>query len=384
MHFIDIPGYSRYLINGKGDVVSKETGRSLSVRVSSTGLLTVTVKHDNKHAHSSVSIFRLLALAFVDASIPAKKLVAVPRDGDNANTTVANIEIITQNDFQKRVATCRRESDLLRFGWNGSGELVKSPKPGFYWIPFVRYPVAISKEGALFNFVKNRLIKPNKNHKGYLTVGLWNDDLQKYIPYPIHRLVARVFIKVPKKYSVFDISELQVNHKDGVKENNDWVNLEWCINLENMKHARQAGLFSNETPVLARDVRDGTIKRFASISECAKYLNLDSSRVHAHLNSIRSYGRITFKWHVLKIDDSRPWPILLMESYEGNSFKWLCNVLVTEIATEKRMLFCNYIHACNSLNINIHSLKGWFVKYGKNMPYKGYLFTKCTDEIDLD
>jgi hypothetical protein len=51
----------------------------------------------------------------------------------------------------------------------------------------------------------------------------------------IHRLVAETFIPNPNNL-------LEVNHKDGNKQNNDVTNLEWCTRLENIRHIYKNGL----------------------------------------------------------------------------------------------------------------------------------------------
>lgn len=76
-------------------------------------------------------------------------------------------------------------------------------------------------------YVKEKIIKPTKNVRGYLFV-----HIRKYPKTTIfvHRLVAIAFIPNPHNYK-------EVNHIDGNKQNNCVSNLEWVTHRENMKHS---------------------------------------------------------------------------------------------------------------------------------------------------
>lgn len=63
---------------------------------------------------------------------------------------------------------------------------------------------------------------------GYLSVGLWLNNKEKR--FSIHRLVADTFIDNPNQLA-------QVNHKNGVKVDNNVCNLEWMSASDNMKHS---------------------------------------------------------------------------------------------------------------------------------------------------
>ena len=66
---------------------------------------------------------------------------------------------------------------------------------------------------------KERILKPAKDKKGYLRVGLCKQGKRKM--YLVHRLVTSAFIENPNNLP-------QVNHKDEDKTNNNVENLEWC------------------------------------------------------------------------------------------------------------------------------------------------------------
>lgn len=79
-----------------------------------------------------------------------------------------------------------------------------------------------SSFGRIRNY-KDRVLLPWK-YKGYLYVDLLDRSLRS------HRLIAKAFIPNP-------LSKPQVNHKNGIKDDNRVENLEWCTNSENAIHA---------------------------------------------------------------------------------------------------------------------------------------------------
>lgn len=81
---------------------------------------------------------------------------------------------------------------------------------------------------------KIRVVRPYPNGNGYLWVYLTDGDGRREKRF-IHRLVAEAWI--PRLDH-----QVQVNHKDGDKQNNAAINLEWCTCAENIRHAYATGL----------------------------------------------------------------------------------------------------------------------------------------------
>ena len=91
---------------------------------------------------------------------------------------------------------------------------------------------AVTDDGKVFNIISGNELKAHANPKGYMMVKLDNEKGMQ-----VHRLVAIAFIP-NQDASKFD----QVNHKDGIKGNNTFNNLEWTDNSGNQLHAHRTGL----------------------------------------------------------------------------------------------------------------------------------------------
>lgn len=75
---------------------------------------------------------------------------------------------------------------------------------------------------------QGKLHKTQINSVGYYTVDLYKNNKRKTML--VHRLMALAFIpRVEGKNNI--------NHKNGVRDDNTLSNLEWCTQQENIKHA---------------------------------------------------------------------------------------------------------------------------------------------------
>jgi hypothetical protein len=101
-----------------------------------------------------------------------------------------------------------------------------------------------------FNGRKGNLqkMKGNTSTRGYRRVKIKDDMGIKKCRY-IHRLIMLAF---------HGESELQVNHIDGDKINNNPCNLEYCTHTENQRHAWRTGL---KVPILGEKSHTSKLKR---------------------------------------------------------------------------------------------------------------------------
>ena len=106
---------------------------------------------------------------------------------------------------------------------------------GFYQISNSGRIKSLSRQRKIFGNreweSKEKILKLQKNHKGYLAIILHLNNKTK--SYPVHRLVLNTFVGE---------SDLQCNHMNGIKIDNRLENLEWCTPSENKLHAFRIGL----------------------------------------------------------------------------------------------------------------------------------------------
>ena len=140
----------------------------------------------------------------------------------------------------------------------------------------------VSNLGRIRNS-KKKILNQYKNTKGYLQLTLYKN--KKQYTKRVHRLVAQAFIPNPNNLP-------QINHKSGIKTDNNINNLEWCTNSYNQLEANRMGFCKNRikksteatrkpisqydldgnyiaTYISLRDATNKTNGSYKSISQCA-------------------------------------------------------------------------------------------------------------------
>lgn len=105
------------------------------------------------------------------------------------------------------------------------------------WKPCYNYEdyFEVSNQGRIRKKSDGKILKANKCSKGYLKIRLFVSK-DNFKSHKVHRLVMNTFSDIKNKP--------QVNHINGIKDDNRLENLEWSDNSHNIKHAWATGLFN--------------------------------------------------------------------------------------------------------------------------------------------
>jgi predicted XRE-type DNA-binding protein len=105
----------------------------------------------------------------------------------------------------------------------------------------------INDKGQVKN-KKGNILKPATDKGGYKWIILQRNKVKKY-KY-IHRLVAECLLPNPH-------NKKEVNHKNGIKDDNRVENLEWCTPSENVLHSIKEGL---RVPLKGSEIGNSKLK----------------------------------------------------------------------------------------------------------------------------
>lgn len=143
----------------------------------------------------------------------------------------------------------------------------------------------VSNEGRVKNATTGRILRGSRDHSGYPNMGLRRNMHQHQIS--VHRLVTAAFLGPCPKH-------LEVNHKDGNKDNNRIENLEYVTTAENMRHASALGLLQQRRrrgfgpQTFGTTLSHGRWQAQITIGGKSTYLGMFSTQIEAHRAYLRA------------------------------------------------------------------------------------------------
>ena len=171
---------------------------------------------------------------------------------------------------------------------------------GFYQVSNLGRIKSLNRTTSNGSKIKSVILKGCKSTSGYDLVCLHLEGKSKTVY--IHRMVVEHF--KDKKEGLYE-----VDHIDGVKNNNSASNLEWVTRKENMCRSWENGLMENQRKVavetgkkrakavIKMDMFGNVIEKYNSQTEAARENNLKTPHISMCCNGIRkATGGFTWKF----------------------------------------------------------------------------------------
>lgn len=265
---------NKYKISDKGNVINIRTNKKLTFNLKG-GYHYVSLKKDKDPRDKKYRLHILVAKAFIPNG-DIKKTFVNHKNGNKLDNYAENLEWITPSEnvkhaynnglikpFERKIHKCDKEGNVIELfeslkeasektGIDNGGIVkvckgIRQTAGGFKWKyvesfeneniknidinsmkdigNFPNYKV--TSEGKIYSIHYKKFLKHHINEDGYCTIQLQNNNKKK--DFLIHRLVAMAFIENLE-------NKMYVNHKNGIKTDNNVENLEWVTNSENMRH----------------------------------------------------------------------------------------------------------------------------------------------------
>lgn len=211
----------------------------------------------------TIKIHRMVAETFLPQ--PIGKTIVNHIDGDTYNYKLTNLEWATAKENSQHAI----DAGLKKSGNQKINKYIENLKEE-EWKRLAEYPnYLISNYGRIMNIRTKRLLKPYAdNCGGYLCVSLWKNN--RGAVKRIHQLVYIIF------HEDNNLNGYVINHVDGNKKNNYYLNLEKITYKENNLHAvYQIKTNKSAKPVLQLDNNRNVIEEYPSIAAAEKQLKIN-------------------------------------------------------------------------------------------------------------
>ena len=146
----------------------------------------------------------------------------------------------------------------------------------------------VNNNGGI-DYREERVLKQDIDRGGYKQIHLCKDGKRRTLK--VHRLVAKAFPEICGEW----FEGCEIDHIDGVKDNNKATNLKICTKSENMRNPLTIIKISNlrKKPVLQYTQNGEFIREWDSASTAANELSISRSTI---LISLKGGNTRKYKW----------------------------------------------------------------------------------------
>ncbi len=300
-----------YEVSNTSDIRNKKTKKNISQYIRDTGYKTVVLCKNN--TTKTCSAHRIVACVFHDNL--EKKPFVNHKDRNGCNNHIDNLEWCTRLENSQHyrktgsieykrpvivyhysteypsvletaialrtttaniIEACRNRTELKGciFEYKTTrGDY--EPKSTDHITADISDVYQIYSDGRVYNKKLKRFLSLIKQN-GYLSVSIHSGSGIKPKRKLVHRLVAEAFIPNPENKPF-------VNHIDENRANNDYKNLEWCTQAENVAHSANKNVYQY-------DKTGNLLKIFDSVQDASNSVGLAECSISAILHKIRTSG----------------------------------------------------------------------------------------------
>lgn len=132
------------------------------------------------------------------------------------------------------------------------------------------------KEGNIYSNRRGKMVlkKLRKDKDGYLITNVIDDVKGFETTLRAHRLVAECWVPNPENKPV-------VNHKNNIKDDNNYNNLEWSTIAENTQHAYDGGwVKSAASKTVSLYIDNELTCVYPTVIKCSEMLSVDRNRIN--------------------------------------------------------------------------------------------------------